>query len=106
MSAFHPLRTLERYEINRKMTRLTWLSHGQRASLATLLTLVGVVAMEVAHFSSGTSPALEVSRFAIPALLSFGLFKTLKQRITAFILLTLIGLAGTGAAVIIYLTPR
>ena len=74
--------------------------------MATLLTLAGVVAMEVAHFSSGTSPALEISYFAIPAVLAVGLFEKLRQRIIAFILLTLVGFAGAGAAIITYLTRR
>ena len=82
------------------------LTRPQRIALAALLTLVGVVSMEVAHFSSGTSIVLEVSYFAIPAALAFALFEAWRERVVAFILLTLLGIIGAGAAILVVLTPR
>jgi hypothetical protein len=88
------------------LAQVTKLSHGQRASLATLLTLVGVGGMELAHAASGTSPALEISYFAIPGALAFLLFNTVKERALAFVLLTLIGFLGVATIWFIALTPR
>jgi putative effector of murein hydrolase LrgA (UPF0299 family) len=59
------------------------LSHAQRVSLAILLTMLAVGALEVAHFSSGTSLVLEVGYFAIPAVVAVTLFRTLKERAVA-----------------------
>ena len=47
------------------MAHLTRLTGIQRASIATFLTLAGVVGMEVGHFSSGDTPIVAVSYFAI-----------------------------------------
>ena len=80
------------------------LTHAQRVSLATLLTMVAVGALEIAHFSHGTSLLLEVGYFAIPAMVAAALFKTLKERVVAFVLLTVAGFLGVAAAIFFYLT--
>jgi hypothetical protein len=85
------------------MAHLTRLSRSQRASIAALLTLAGVVGMEVAHFSSGDTLVLEVSYFAIPAILALLLFDKVKERAIAFVLLTGVGLVGVGLAIYVYL---
>ncbi|MBC7506759.1 MAG: hypothetical protein H7267_13715 [Sandarakinorhabdus sp.] len=81
------------------------LSHAQRVSLATLLTMFAVGALEIAHFSHGTSLLLEVGYFAIPALVAAALFETLKVRAVAFVLLTVAGFLAVAAAIFYYLTP-
>lgn len=88
------------------LTQVTKLSHAQRVSLATLLTLAGVGGMELGHLATGTSPALEISYFAIPGVLAFLLFRTGKERALAFVLLTLVGFLGVATIVFIALTPR
>lgn len=88
------------------MTLVALLTRPQRVSAAILLTLAGVVGIEVAHFSSGTSVVLEVSYFAIPAVLAFALFETWRERVIAFALLTLLGFIGVAAAIFAFLTPR
>lgn len=80
------------------------LSHQQRVSLATLLTMLAVGALEIAHFASGTSPVLEVGHFAIPALIAFVFFKTLKERAIALLLLTAAGFLAVTASIWFYLT--
>jgi|GEM_PF-7076225 len=80
------------------------LSHQQRVALATLLTMLAVVALEVAHFSRGTSLVLEVGYFAIPAAAALVFFKTLKERAIAFVLLTTAGFLAAAAAIWSYLT--
>lgn len=80
------------------------LSHAQRVSLATLLTMFAVGALEVAHFSSGTSLVLEVGYFAIPAVVAVTLFRTLKERAVAFVLLTFAGFLAVAGAILFYLT--
>ena len=59
--------------------------------------------MEVAHFSSGDTLVLEVSYFAIPAILALLLFDKVKERAIAFVLLTGVGLVGVGLAIYVYL---
>lgn len=81
------------------------LSHAQRASLATLLTMLAVCALEIAHFSHGTSLLLEVSYFAIPAMVAVAFFKTVKERAVAFVLLTAAGLLAVAVAIIFSMTP-
>jgi hypothetical protein len=86
------------------MAHLPMLSRAQRASLTTLLTLAGVVGVEVAHFSTGSSAALEASRFAIPCALALLFFDSWTERAIAFVLLTLVGFAGVATAIFLYLT--
>ena len=81
------------------------LSHAKRVSLATLLTMLAVGALEIAHFSRGTSLLLEVGYFAIPAMVAVALFKTLKERAVAFVLLTAAGFLAVAAAIFFYMTP-
>ena len=80
------------------------LSHQQRVSLAILLTMICVIALEVAHFSSGTSLVLELGYFAVPALMALVFFPTLKERAIAFVLLTATGFLAVSAAIWFSLT--
>ena len=86
------------------MALFSTLSRGQRVSLATLLTMFAVGGLEIAHFSSGTTPLLEVGYFAIPAVVAVTLFETLKARTVAFVLLTAAGFLAAGEAISYYLT--
>jgi hypothetical protein len=98
------LRTLANHETNFRIAHLAKLSRAKRVSLATLLTLAGVVGMEVAHFSTGTSAALQASRFAIPGAIALLFFESWTERAIAFVLLTLVGFAGVATAIFLYLT--
>jgi putative effector of murein hydrolase LrgA (UPF0299 family) len=80
------------------------LSHSQRVSLAVLITMLAVGALEVAHFSSGTSVLLEVGYFAIPAVVAVTFFSTLRERVVAFVMLTLVGFLAVAGTVFFYLT--
>ena len=86
------------------MALFSTLSRGQRVSLATLLTMFAVGGLEIAHFSSGTTPLLEVGYFAIPAAIAIALFETMKARTVAFVLLTAVGFLAVWAAISYYLT--
>ena len=80
------------------------LSHAQRVSLATLLTMLAVGALEAAHFSHGTSLALEMGYFAIPAAFAVIFFKSMKERAVAFVLLTVAGFLAVAATICLYFT--
>jgi hypothetical protein len=80
------------------------LSHAQRVSLATLVTMAAVSALEAAHFSSGTSLVLEMGYFVIPALVALAFFTASRERALAFVFLTLVGLLAAAAAIDFHLT--
>ena len=81
------------------------LSHAQRVSLATLLTMLAVGVLEIAHFSRGTSLLLGVGYFAIPAMVAAALFKTLKERAVALVFLTAAGFLSVAVTILFYATP-
>jgi len=55
--------------------------------------MFAVSALEIAHFSRGTSLMLEVGYFAIPATFALTVFRTLKER-------------AVGATIVFYLAHR
>ena len=81
-----------------------YLSHAQRVSLATLVTMVAAAALEVAHFWTGAPLVLEMGYFAIPAVVALTFFTTLRERAVAFALLTLASFLAVAGAIFIYLT--
>ena len=81
---------------------LTKLSHDQRVSLDALVVMFGVGALEISHFSSGSSLLLQIGYFAIPALIAMLIFSSAKERIRAFILL---GFLKVATAIFVCLTP-
>ena len=81
-------------------------SRSQRVSLAALLVMFGVGALEIAHFSSGSSLLLEIGYFAIPALVAILVFNSAKERVWAFLLLVVLGFLAVGTAIFGYFTPR
>lgn len=80
------------------------LSHAQRVSLATLLTMLAVGALEITHITRGTPLLLGVGFFAIPAMVAAALFETFRQRAVAFVFLTAAGFLAVAVAILFFTT--